>query len=121
MLDVYQTLAHLALNEFADIVADTAFIGGTPASPNKLRLRLADGSFLDVWLSMDGDYAFHWERRRQHGTLYRWDNAPHHPHVHTAPNHFHDGDEQNIVESDLSDEPEAALRQILGFVRSRIL
>lgn len=120
MLDAYHTLAHLALREFVVVVVDTDLIGGTPSSPNKLRLRLTDGSFLDVWLSMDGDYAFHWERRRQHGTLYRWDNAPHHPHVRTAPDHFHDGDEQTVLDSDLSAEPETALRQILGFVRRRL-
>ena len=35
-------------------------------------------------------YSFHW----QHATgelIRRWDNAPHHPELHTAPHHLHDG------------------------------
>jgi hypothetical protein len=120
MLVTYQALARLALDEFKDVVTGTIFVGGTPASPNKLRLRLTDGSFLDVWLSADGDYAYHWEQRRQRGRLYRWDNAPHHPRVGTFPDHFHDGDESTIVESHLSSMPEAALRQVLEFVRRQL-
>jgi len=121
VLVTYRALARLALDEFKDIVTGTTFVGGTPASPNKLRLTLTDGSFLDIWLSTDGDYAYHWEQRRQRGRLYRWDNAPHHPHVGTFPAHFHDGDETTIVESHLSPAPEAALRQVLDFVRQRLI
>ena len=120
MLGTYQALARLALDEFEDIVTGTVFVGGTSASPNKLRLNLTDGSFLDIWLSADKDYAYHWEQRRQSGRLYRWDNAPHHRHVGTFPAHFHDGDENTIIESHLSSVPEVALRQILSFVRQRL-
>jgi hypothetical protein len=52
VLDTYQALARLALNEFGDIVTGTSFIGGTPANPNKLRLRLTDGSYLDTHHSL---------------------------------------------------------------------
>lgn len=120
MLVTYQALARRALDEFKDVVTRTTFVGGTPVSPNKLRLTLIDGSSLDVWLSVDGDYAYHWEQRRQRGRLYRWDNAPHHPRVGTFPDHFHDGDESTIVESYLDSTPEAALRQVLGFVRRQL-
>jgi len=120
MLATYQALVRLAQDEFKDIVADTTFVGGTLVSPNKLRLTLTDGSFLDIWLSADGDYAYHWEQRRQRGRMYRWDNAPHHPRVATFPDHFHNGDESTIVESHLSPEPEAALRQVLEFVRRQL-
>ena len=120
MLAAYQALMRLALDEFKDIITHTIFIGGTPASPNKLRLTLTDGSFLDVWLSADGDYSYHWEQRRQRGRLYRWDNAPHYPHVGTFPAHLHDGDENTIVESHLSPAPADALRQVLDFVRRRL-
>jgi hypothetical protein len=120
LLDNYQSLADLALAEFEDIITRTAFIGGTPASPNKLRLVLIDDSFLDVWLSVEGEYAYHWEQRRQHGQFHRWDNAPHHPRVASYPAHFHDGDEDAVVESDLDPSPEAALRQVLSFVRRRL-
>ena len=63
----------------------------------------------------------HWEQRRQRGRLYRWDNAPHHPHMGTFPAHLHDGDETTIVESYLSLVPEAALRQVLGSVRQQLI
>ena len=50
MLDTYQSLTDLALAEYDDIVTGTQFVGGAPASPNKLRLVLIDGSFLDIGL-----------------------------------------------------------------------
>ena len=117
---IYKSLAQLASTEYTDLVIKAAFIGGTPANPNKLRLTIVDGSFLDVWLSADGDYSYHWEQRRQRGKLYRWDNAPHHPRVLPSPHHKHDGDEATIVESRLSSSPETALRQVLEFVRQHL-
>ena len=117
MLATYQTLASIAAAEYADIVAEAAFVGGTSASPNKLRLSLVEGSFIDIWLSSDGDYAYHWERRRQAGEMYRWDNAPHYRQISTFPAHFHDGDETTIRDSTLSTNPKLALREILMFVR----
>jgi len=120
MLGTYRSIARIALAEFGDIVTGATFVGGTPASPNKLRLALKDGSFLDVWLSADGDYAYHWEQRRQRGRIHRWDNAPHHPQVETFPDHQHDGDEQTIVESHLKAVPEVAIRDVLDFIRQRL-
>jgi hypothetical protein len=120
LLDIYQTLIELALTEHGDIVTRAHFVGGTLASPNKLRLALIDESFLDIWLSPDGDYAYHWEQRRQRGELHRWDNAPHYPRVGSYPAHFHDGDENTVVESDLDPRPEVALRQVLDYVCNRL-
>lgn len=120
MLAVYQALIGLAQNEFADVVTQTQFMGGTLANPNKLRLSITDGSFLDIWLSADGDYAYHWERRGQTGEIYRWDNAPHHPQVSTFPDHLHEGNEQTVIESDLSPSPELALREILEFIKQEL-
>jgi hypothetical protein len=39
----------------------------------------------------------------------------------TFPDHFHDGDESTIIKSYLSSMPEAALRQVLGFVRRQLI
>ncbi|MBI5032770.1 MAG: hypothetical protein HZB51_19775 [Chloroflexi bacterium] len=75
MLTTFQRLARVATDEFSDIVTRVAWVGGTPSNPNKLRLLMRDESFMDVWLSDDGDYAYHWEQRRQSGKIYRWDNA----------------------------------------------
>jgi hypothetical protein len=120
VLDTYQALARLALEEFEDVIADTKLVGGTPASPNKLRLVLTDRSYLDIWLSAEGDYAYHWEQRRQSGLIFRWDNAPHHPQVSTYPAHLHSGDEDMVVESHLKAAPQATLRHVLGFIRQRL-
>lgn len=117
MLALYQSLASIANSDFSDIVSGTEFVGGTFASPNKLRLTLTEGSFIDIWISDDGDYAFHWERRRQTGKMYRWDNAPHHPQISTHPAHFHNGDEATIEESNLSEHMETALHEVLEFVQ----
>jgi hypothetical protein len=120
MLTIYQTLTNIAVNEFNDVVTGTKFIGGTPISPNKLRLVLTDNSFVDIWLSVDDDYSYHWECRKQTGKIYRWDNAPHHPQISTFPNHFHEGNENTIVDSYLATKPENALREVLEFVRQHL-
>jgi hypothetical protein len=120
MLDTYQSLADLALAEFGDIVTSSELIGGTPADPNKLRLVFKDESFLDVWLSTDGDYSYHWEQRRQCGKIYRWDNAPHHPKASTFPKHFHDSDESSVTGSELSSDSQPALREVLKFIQQRL-
>ena len=120
MLSLYQTLASVAVVEYGMLVEKTAFIGETSASPNKLRLTLVEGSFIDIWLSAEGDYAYHWERRRQSGQTYRWDNAPHYPKISTFPAHFHDGEESSVQESYLNANPETALREVLEFVKQMV-
>ncbi|NCP88413.1 MAG: hypothetical protein CO094_06195 [Anaerolineae bacterium CG_4_9_14_3_um_filter_57_17] len=120
MLELYQSLANLALAEFSDIITGSHMIGGTPADPNKLRLAFKDESFLDIWLSKDNDYAYHWEHSRQSGKIYRWDNAPHHPEVSTFPKHFHNGTETTLTGSEISANSQSALRDILDFIRQRL-
>jgi hypothetical protein len=34
--------------------------------------------------------------------------------------HFHDGAEDHVVESDVDERPEQAIRQVLGFVRKKL-
>ena len=116
----YQILASIAISDFSDIIFSTKFLGGTLSNPNKLRLALHDSSFSDIWLSIDGDYAYHSERRGQTGEIFRWDNAPHHPQINTHPKHFHKGDETSVDESHLNTSPEKALREILCFAREHI-
>ena len=114
-----ERLAELATVEFADIVQD-AWVPGT----NELRIALSDGSFVDVWFSLklEGRYSFHWERQAIDGSIYRHDNAPHHRwrSVATFPHHFHNGSEERVIESRLSSDPEAALREFLMFARDRL-
>jgi len=87
-----------------------------------LRIYLLDGSFVDVWYSLKGDYSFHWERRFINGSLYRHDNAPHAQwrQVPTFPKHFHNGRQDNVESSFISAYPEEALRDFLDFVRERL-
>ena len=111
----YSRLARLAASDFADIVDGTSIIEG------KLRLFLKDRSFIDIWLSVKkkGVYAYHWERRDVDRTIYRHNNLPDREarKLKTYPRHFHNRTEKNIVESNLSDKPEEALRTILEFAR----
>lgn len=118
LVDV-ERLRELAEIEFADIVVEI-FVPDI----NELRIILNDGSFMDVWFSLKltGRYSYHWERRAIEGKIYRHDNAPHKrwETVSTFPRHFHNGSEQRVVESHLSEEPEQAVRAFLTFARERL-
>jgi hypothetical protein len=116
----YRKLKYIAENEFKDIVDATSFIGGKASAPNKIRIKFIDDSFLDVWLSLDGNYSYHWEHRAQRGLIHRWDNAPDHPELRTFPKHFHNGSERTVTESELDEASEKAIRAVLRFVRSKL-
>ena len=69
--------------------------------PDLLRLgRLAEAEFFEV-----------------DGTVYRHDNIPHirWRGVASFPKHYHNGAQQNVTESDISENPEQGLRQFLQF------
>ena len=114
----YRVLAEMAWSEYPDIVVS--------AEPGKerLRLHLADGSFLDVWFSrsIEGKYAFHWERRHIDGTVYRWDNAAHRSlaGITTFPHHFHEGSQRNVKPFKPRNTWEDTLREILDYVREKL-
>ena len=85
---------------------------------------MADGSFLDVWFSrrIPNRYAYHWERRPINGSIYRHDNRPHErlKGMKNFPRHFHDGNEDNIKESMINEDPKKAIREFLNFIRSKL-
>lgn len=119
---MYDRLAHIALTEFADVIIRTRVMGRRASVPLKLRLYVRDGTFIDVWLSPNQRrYAYHWEQRGKRGLFYRHDNAPDHPYITTHPKHFHNGSENAIEESYISDDPLIALREFLGFVRQKLI
>ncbi|MBN1889697.1 MAG: hypothetical protein JW850_17000 [Thermoflexales bacterium] len=121
---IYNTLKAIASTEFPDIVVSAHVICLPTGDPLKLRLDIVDGSLLDVFLSVSGRYSYHWERRlTPQGNLYRHDNAPHGKwrRVASFPKHLHDGSEDNVVESHISDSPEEAIREFLEFVRHHLL
>ena len=79
-----------------------------------------DNSFLDVWLSDEIDYSYHWEQRALRGLIHRWDNAPDHPEIESFPHHFHDGDESNVIGSNLDKDCRVAIREVLEFIADRL-
>ena len=111
-------LGRLAEAEFFEIVQSTAII------ENKLRVALVDGSYIDFWWSeeISGRFAYHWERTRIDGTVYRHDNIPHlrWQAVASFPKHFHAGAQQTVIESDISENPEQGIRQFLRFAAEMI-
>lgn len=113
------SLVKIAMIEFCDIVVDVYTLG-----LNELRIILKDKSFVDVWFSLklEGRYSYHWDRRAIDGSIYRHDNAPHKRwrYVKTFPKHFHNKEEENVIESNISSEPEKALREFLSFIRSKL-
>ncbi len=112
-------LKDIAEIEFNDIVVDVILI-----DLNGLRIILIDGSFIDVWFSLKlkGRYSYHWERQFIDGSIYRHDNAPHlrWKDIPTFPKHFHNGSEDIVISSHISDNPELALKGFLGFVSKHV-
>ena len=109
----------IAESDYTDIVERTSF------DDESARIYFMDESFLEVWLGNNEDlmrrYAFHWERRHLDGTLFRHDRAPHARWQcsQTFPKHFHNGSESKVVESTITDDPVAAAKYFLDFVRSK--
>ena len=48
------------------------------------------------------------------------DNAPDHPELHTFPKHFHNGSNKDVKENELDEDSEKAIRDVLGFIRSKL-
>ena len=122
--NIYNALGRIALTEFSDVVVSATVLALPTGDPLKLRLDVVDGSILDVFLSVSGRYSYHWERRlTASGAVYRHDNAPHvrWRSVASFPKHFHAGSDDNILESQISDIPQEALREFLIFVRHTLL
>ena len=114
----YESLLKLALTEYPKIVTGGSMVGGTALKSRLLRTLLTDDSYLDIRLSADA-YAFHWERRAIDGTLFRWDDAPHHQEIPTFPHHLHNGSESHVVESQLPVvSPSMGLRYVLSFIEN---
>lgn len=115
----YAPLVHIALTEFSDIVTHAQNLN------ENVRFYLNDGTYVDVWYSVrrpEPRFAFHWERRAKDGTIWRHDNIPDAKWSSLAsfPKHFHAGSEENVIASNLSDDPPVTLREFLSFVRNHL-
>ncbi len=111
----FAVLEHIAREEFADVVLDVFRVDA------KLRVLLADESYLDFWWSevQEGRFAHHWHRRHVDGTIHRHDNSPHRKwqHIATFPRHYHREREDAVLASFLPIEPSEAVRTFLVFCR----
>jgi len=117
--ELFNRIVELVLDEFSDIVVDVQLRFISSGAVERLRVFLKDESFVDVWLSASGKYSYHWEQRHVRGLIHRHDNAPHSKWnaVKTFPKHFHDGNEDNVKESNIPDDPVSATNYFLTFVR----
>ncbi|MFH1774222.1 MAG: DUF6516 family protein [Methanobacteriota archaeon] len=120
VLSLYNKLSSIAKDEFSDIVSVTELIGKKSLGSSKLRIHLRDGTYIDIWISKGGKYSYHWEQRAKRGLIYRHDNAPDFSEISTFPKHFHDGSQENVKESRISDKPEEAVREFLKFARQKV-
>ena len=122
ILELYRSLKEIAENEYKEIIEDTGVIFSHSGRARKLRIKLIDATFIDIWYSLEGEYSFHWEQTSR-GMIYRHDNAPDKKwtFVKTFPKHCHDGAQDRVVESNLSDKPEQAVREFLNIVRRKII
>jgi len=79
----------------------------------KIRCRLGTSYRFQIWLHYEPtvqDYAY--QLFTDHPIL-RWDNAPHYPHILTAPHHFHD-EQGKVGESLLDGRPLEDLKRVLS-------
>ena len=120
---LYRKLELVANNEFSDIINESIIIYCYSGRARKLRLKIIDKTFIDVWYSLYGEYSFHWEQGEVRNTIYRHDNAPHKKwkSIKTYPKHCHNGSQENVIESYISEIPERALKDFLDIVRNRLL
>ena len=118
--ELFKEIVELVLREFSDIVVDAQLRSTSSGAIERLRIFLKDESFIDMWLSASGRYSYHWEHRHIRGLIHRHDNAPHGRWmgIKTFPKHFHDGGEDNVVESSVPDDPLSAVKYFLEFARS---
>ena len=115
---IYNYLITIASKRYRDIIREVVKVELASGVVEKIRVIFVDNSFLDIYWSSSGRYSLHYERRHINGTLYRHDNAPHekHRHIRTFPKHFHKGNEDNVEESHLPEDPIKAVEHYLRFI-----
>jgi hypothetical protein len=104
--------------EYSDIIRDSDIYH------DKLRVFIRDGSIADIWFSkkIPGRFSYHWERRQIDGKIYRHDSFPD-PQwsgLSTFPKHFHNGTQNTVQESDISDDPATGIREFMDFVKQML-
>ena len=117
ILNLYRKLENIATNKFSDIINDSYLIYSYSGRVRKLRFKLIDSTFIDIWIS------FHWEQRDIRGLIYRHGNSPHKKwnNIKTYPKHCHDGTQEHVIESTISDMSEFAIKEFLSIVRKKLI
>ena len=114
-MHAYEAIRSLALKDYHKRVREAHILRDhRSAASGKLRLLFKDSSFLDIYLSPSGKYSYHWERRMLDGTVFRFDNAPHHPHI--GIEHLHKGTEEAIVHYSINADPVEAFHEVMSFI-----
>jgi hypothetical protein len=113
-----QELARIAEIEFSDIVDTTELMG------TKLRIMLTKEGFIDVWVSrkLPNRFGFHWVQKST-SLSYRYDNFPNTKwkYVSTYPYHFHEGSQDNVIESSqFKKDIEGGFRSFMRWVSSKL-
>lgn len=121
-LKKYEKLSKIAKQKFNDIIVNTKIHFLSLDVAHKLRIYLIDDTVLDIWLSEKGKYSYHWEQRNVRDYIHRHDNSGHlkWKHIPTFPKHFHNGKENNVIESKISDNPEKAIVEFLNFIKTKM-
>jgi hypothetical protein len=114
-----EELKSIIEDSFLDIVIEIL-----EPSPEKLRLILRDGSFIDIRVSqkIKNRFDFHWERRHIDKTIYRYDNFPNtcFRSIETFPYHFHVKREGRVEKSPFRKKLPGALIDFMEFVRKKM-
>lgn len=123
ILEIYKRQLETAQDQFRDILINGIILYSESGEPLKLRLDIIDGSIVDVFCSVRGKYSYHWEKGTMGEFIYRHDNAPHKKwkNIKTFPKHFHNGSDNEVIESSISDDPFIAIEQFLNFVRDELI
>lgn len=85
----------------------------------KIRCRLVKDYQLQIWLHQaddSQDYAYQFFADQP---ILRWDNAPHFPHIATAPHHFHT-EHNKVTESPLTGKSLQDVRKVLAEIETWI-
>jgi hypothetical protein len=113
-----QDLKKITEDEFLDIIRNTILLG------DKLRIYFRDESYVDAYISQKqpGKFGFHWEKKDQTGSIFRYDNYFDNKlrHLETYPHHFHYKHHDHTVASPFPLEPIDGFRAFMEFIRRNL-
>lgn len=123
ILEIYKNLNVIATTKFNDIITHSEIILSSAGLPRKLRLYLIDETYIDIYYSISGNFSYHWEQRIIRSSIYRHDNAPHlkWKRIPSYPKHLHNGSENNVKISKISNDPNKAIIEFLNEVKEKIM